>query len=99
MEFQEDWRSAFPSVTAATKFREAAEAYQARLSSDHAGVGRDIIDLAWASDVSLEGVPQPALDEVRSLFQRAGEAAADGEVVVARELLEDVIAYCTPADD
>lgn len=98
MEFQEDWRSAFPSLTAATRFREAAEGYQARLSTDHAGVGRDIIDLAWASDVSLEGVPQPALDEVRRLFQRAGEAAADGDVLAARELLDDVIAYLTPGD-
>lgn len=97
MEFQEDWRVAFPSVNAANHFQEQADAYLARLPAEADGVASEIEAQAWAPDFALEGVPQPAVDEVRSLFERAGEALREKDVAAARGLLEDVIAYCTPS--
>jgi hypothetical protein len=96
MTFGEDWRGAFPGVNAATHFRTRASEYRERLPADASGVAADIAAQGWAPDVALEGVPQPALDEIRSLFERAGQAALDGDPEAARELLEDVIAFCTP---
>jgi hypothetical protein len=96
MTFGEDWRSAFPGVNAATHFRARASEYIERLPAEADGVAADVADQGWAPDFDLEGVPQPALDEVRSLFERAGQAAAEGDPEAARKLLQDVIAFCTP---
>lgn len=91
----DDWRVAFPGVNAATHFRTRAVEYIERLPEDAEGVADDIDGQGWAPEGGVEGVPQPSLDEVQSLFERAGEAARDGDTEGARGLLEDVIAYCS----
>lgn len=98
MSFGEDWRGAFPGVNAATHFRARAADYIERLAADAEGVADDIDAQGWAPDGAIEGVPQPALDEVRSLFERAGGAAREGDVEGSHAMLEDVIAYCTPSE-
>lgn len=97
MTFQGDWRGAFPGVNAASHFRMRADEYIEQLRGDPEAVAADIDDRGWVPD-SFEGVPQPALDEVESLFDRAREAVAEGDLGAARGHLEDVIAYCTPPE-
>lgn len=96
MELKEDWREAFPSVLAAARFREKAAEYMDRLATQPEAVVAEIAEQHWAHDVELEGVPQPELDEIRSLFDRAAEALEEEEPELAIGLLEDVITYCSP---
>ena len=95
MTFQGDWRDSFPGVNAASHFRLRAEEYIERLPVEARAVADDIDGRGWVPE-SLEGVPQPALDEVESLFERARDALAEHDLDAARGHLQDVIAYCTP---
>jgi hypothetical protein len=96
MELKEDWRVSYPGVTMAEHFRHQAEGYLARLTTEPEAVARDIGQQGWARDLEIVGVPQPELDEVQSLFERAGEALDAGDPEGAAGLLVDLIAYCTP---
>ncbi len=98
MELKEDWRVSFPGVTVAARFREKAAEYVERLATEPEAVGAEIGSQRWGHEFDLAGIPQPELDEVRSLFERAGEAIEEGAMDDAVGLLEDVIAYCTPEE-
>lgn len=97
MTYQEDWRTAFPGVNAATRFIEKADEYADRLAGEGDAVVAEIRDRKWA-EPDHEGVPQPDLDEVRRLFDRAADAIEDGRLEEASGHLEDVVAYCMPED-
>ena len=98
MELKEDWRESFPGVLAATRFREKAAEYIERLGVDPDEVVAEIGEQHWAHEIDMGGVPQPELDEIRSLFDRAAEALEEEEPELAIGLLEDLIAYCSPEE-
>ena len=97
MTFQGDWRTSFPGVNAANRLIECADDYLDRMEDEPDDVVDEIRDQGWAEG-GHEGVPQPDLDEIRRLFERAADQIEAGDFQGAEGTLEDLVAFCMPED-
>lgn len=97
MTFQENWRTSFPGVNAANRFIECADGYLDRMEDEPDDVVDEIREQGWAEG-GHEGVPQPDLDEIRRLFERAADAIEAGDLQIAEGALDDLVAFCMPEE-